>query len=167
MFQFFEKSLEQLLRLAAVILLFYGLTLNHVAAGETDLDRRLDSCIVTGRVVLSESVTPLRPLIEAQAAVRDAEVCSAEVIPDEPLADPEQRARVEKELGDVLFVVANIARRWKINPEEALRHSNNKFQRRVQYIEQALKKQNKTLAEASLQEMEELYQQGKQQESET
>lgn len=90
----------------------------------------------------------------------------SEVIPDEPVSDPEQRSRVEKELGDVLFVVANIARRWKINPEEALRLSNQKFQRRVQYIEAALKQEHKTLEEASLQEMEELYQQGKQQESE-
>ena len=44
----------------------------------------------------------------------------AEVIADEELNDPELRARVEGELGDILFVVANIARRWKINPEEAL-----------------------------------------------
>lgn len=85
MIQFFQKSLQQGLRVAAVISLFCGLTLNHVAAGETDLDRRSDSCILTGRVVLGESVSALRPLIEAQAAVRDAEVCSAEAIPDERL----------------------------------------------------------------------------------
>jgi uncharacterized protein YabN with tetrapyrrole methylase and pyrophosphatase domain len=72
-----------------------------------------------------------------------------------------RRARVEDELGDLLFVVANIARRWKVDPEEALRKSNAKFERRFRYIEQQLAAQNRTLADASLIEMEELYQQGK------
>ena len=63
---------------------------------------------------------------------------------------PPQRARVEDELGDLLFVVANIARRWKIDPEEALRRSNAKFERRFRYIEQQLAAQNRTLADATL-----------------
>jgi tetrapyrrole methylase family protein / MazG family protein len=85
----------------------------------------------------------------------------AEPVPDVPIDDPSRRARVEEELGDLLFVVANIARRWKIDPEEALRRSNSKFERRFRYIERALAAQNRTLADASLIEMEELYQQGK------
>lgn len=85
----------------------------------------------------------------------------ADVVPDQPLDDPQQRARVEEELGDVLFVLANVARRWRINPEEALRQSNAKFERRFRYVEQQLAQQGRTLAETSLQEMEELYQQGK------
>ncbi len=85
----------------------------------------------------------------------------AAVVPDQPLADPQQRARAEEELGDVLFVLANVARRWRINPEEALRRSNAKFERRFRYVEQQLARQGRTLAETSLQEMEELYQQGK------
>jgi uncharacterized protein YabN with tetrapyrrole methylase and pyrophosphatase domain len=64
-------------------------------------------------------------------------------------------------LGDILFVVANIARRWKIDPEEALRRSNAKFERRFRYIEEQLAAKSRTLADASLIEMEELYQQGK------
>lgn len=90
----------------------------------------------------------------------------AEVIADEELDDPELRARVEGELGDILFVVANIARRWKINPEEALRKSNRKFQERVQKIEQALENEGRSLQEATLQEMEAIYQSVKQQERE-
>src|SRR5580700_1158592 len=82
-------------------------------------------------------------------------------VPDVPIEDPALRARVEGEVGDLLFVVANIARRWKIDPEEALRKSNGKFERRFRYIEQQLAAQNRTLADASLVEMEELYQQGK------
>ncbi|HCO23161.1 nucleoside triphosphate pyrophosphohydrolase [Gimesia maris] len=82
----------------------------------------------------------------------------AEIVADTELADPELRERVEGELGDILFVVANIARRWKINPEEALRKSNSKFQERVQKIEQELERTGGSIQEASLQEMEQIYQ---------
>jgi tetrapyrrole methylase family protein/MazG family protein len=85
----------------------------------------------------------------------------SEPVPDVPIDDPAQRNRVQDELGDLLFVVANIARRWKIDPEEALRRSNAKFERRFRYIERQLAAQNRTLADASLIEMEDLYQQGK------
>lgn len=89
----------------------------------------------------------------------------SDVTPDEPITDPEKLARIESEIGDVLFVIANIARRWGINPEEALRNSNQKFTARFQYIEQQLKAQGKDIAEVSLIEMEELYQQGKRSEA--
>lgn len=72
-----------------------------------------------------------------------------------------RQQRVEEELGDVLFVLANIARRWHVNPEEALRASNRKFERRVRYIEQRLREQNKTLRDATLSELESIYQEGK------
>ena len=74
------------------------------------------------------------------------------------------RGRVEGELGDVLFVLANIARRWQINPEEALRKSNAKFERRFRYIETQLREQGKDIRDVSIVEMEELYQQGKREE---
>lgn len=83
--------------------------------------------------------------------------------PDPPPLPPEQQDRIEEELGDVLFVLANIARRWHINPEEALRRSQRKFEHRVRYIEQQLRAQGRDLHTASLIEMEELYQQGKRQ----
>ncbi len=86
-------------------------------------------------------------------------------IPDEPLTDPAQKDRAESELGDVLFVLANIGRRWGINPEEALRRSNAKFSRRFQAIEAAMKAQNKSMQDASLVEMEEAYQSAKRQEA--
>jgi uncharacterized protein YabN with tetrapyrrole methylase and pyrophosphatase domain len=88
------------------------------------------------------------------------------VVPDAPIDDPQRQGRVEDELGDILFVIANIARRWKINPEEALRRSNAKFERRFRYIEQQLASQNRTLSDATLVEMEDLYQQGKREERE-
>ena len=86
------------------------------------------------------------------------------VEPDPPAFDPERQKRIESELGDVLFVLSNIARRWHINPEEALRASNAKFQRRVEYIEQRLKEQGRDIRSASLIDMEQLYQEGKRQE---
>jgi tetrapyrrole methylase family protein / MazG family protein len=77
--------------------------------------------------------------------------------------EADRQQRVEEELGDVLFVLANIARRWHVNPEEALRASNRKFERRVRYIEQRLLEQNKTLSDATLAELEAIYQEGKRQ----
>jgi len=85
----------------------------------------------------------------------------ADITPDDPIDDAQIRTRVEDELGDILFVMANIARRWKINPEEALRRSNAKFTRRFQHIEQRLKEVGKTIRAVTLREMEDLYQEAK------
>ncbi len=82
-------------------------------------------------------------------------------VPDDPIADPIQKQRAEDELGDVLFVLANIARRWDINPEEALRHANRKFSRRFQAIEAGLAEHGRSIEEATLIEMEEIYQANK------
>jgi MazG family protein len=82
-------------------------------------------------------------------------------IPDAPISDPAQKARAESELGDVLFVLANIGRRWGINPEEALRKTNAKFTRRFQAIEKALQAVGKTPETVSLREMEDIYQAAK------
>ncbi len=83
------------------------------------------------------------------------------VEPDPEPFDPQRQQRIESELGDVLFVIANIARRWHINPEEALRASNAKFQRRVEYIERRLKECGRDIRTATLEEMEQFYQEGK------
>jgi MazG family protein len=88
-------------------------------------------------------------------------------VPDEPIDDPARLDRIEEEIGDVLFVVANIARRWGVNPEEALRRSNRKFTFRFQQIESGLAALGKTIAESNLQEMEVLYQQAKQKEKQS
>ena len=84
----------------------------------------------------------------------------ADVNEDEPLAD-DVRDRAEEELGDVLFVLANIARRWGINAEEALRRSSRKFERRFRAIEDGLAARGRDVQEASLVEMEEVYQAAK------
>ena len=82
------------------------------------------------------------------------------VIPDEALTG-ERRDRAESELGDVLFVIANIARRWGLNPEEALRNTNQKFSRRFQGIETAVRSQGQEIQDVTIQEMERHYQEFK------
>ena len=71
------------------------------------------------------------------------------------------RAHVQEEVGDVLFAVANLARHVKADAETALRQTNVKFERRFRYIEQALEKSGKKLGEASLAEMDALWDEAK------
>ena len=65
------------------------------------------------------------------------------------------------ELGDVLFVVANIARTLDIDPEDAVRYTNAKFARRFQYVEQRLAERGKTPDQSDLAEMDALWDQAK------
>ena len=71
------------------------------------------------------------------------------------------QARLAGELGDVLFAVANLARHCKVDPEAALRATNDKFERRFGYIERRLADQGRKPADASLEEMEALWQEAK------
>ena len=71
------------------------------------------------------------------------------------------RAAIEEELGDLLFAVANLARFVSLCPEDALRKTVDKFQRRFQYIERELPKRGKRLGEASLEEMDALWEEVK------
>jgi ATP diphosphatase len=65
------------------------------------------------------------------------------------------------ELGDLLFVVVNLARHLKADPEAALRAANAKFERRFGYIEGALAARGKTPAESTLEEMDALWNEAK------
>jgi ATP diphosphatase len=67
------------------------------------------------------------------------------------------QAQREEEVGDLLFVVANLARHLKVDPEAALRAANAKFVRRFRSIEAALAARGSSPAEASLEEMEALW----------
>ncbi len=73
--------------------------------------------------------------------------------------DAQTQAEREEEIGDLLFVVANLARHLKVDPEAALRTSNAKFTRRFQHIESKL---GSRMGTASLEEMESLWQEAKQ-----
>lgn len=72
-------------------------------------------------------------------------------------SSPPDKAAAMDELGDLLFSIANLARHLGIDPEAALAATNLKFRRRFEHIEQALAEQNKTLDQATLDQMEELW----------
>jgi ATP diphosphatase len=65
--------------------------------------------------------------------------------------------KIEDEIGDLLFVVANLARHLNISPEDALRRTNAKFIRRFNHIEDTLHANGRSPAEASLEEMDSLW----------
>jgi len=71
------------------------------------------------------------------------------------------RQHVEDEIGDLFFVLVNIARYLSVDPESALRRANKKFRRRFGWLEEQLNKQGRTLEQATLDEMETLWQQAK------
>jgi len=74
------------------------------------------------------------------------------------------KARLEDEIGDMLFVLVNIARYLSLDPESALKKTNRKFKRRFQWLEQEIRRSGRRLEDATLDEMEALWQQSKTQE---
>ena len=79
----------------------------------------------------------------------------------------DDRERATRELGDFLFSVINAARLYKLNPDNALEHTNQKFIRRFNYVEAHSMKIGKPLTEMTLQEMDELWNEAKRQEKNT
>lgn len=75
--------------------------------------------------------------------------------------DAPTQAEREEEIGDLLFVVANLARHLKVDPEAALRAANDKFTRRFRYIETRLAAKGVKPGTAGLEEMEALWQEAK------
>jgi tetrapyrrole methylase family protein / MazG family protein len=73
--------------------------------------------------------------------------------------------KVADEIGDLLFAAVNIARFLDIDPETALGRSNRKFDRRFRHIESAIKRQGRELKDASLAEMDALWDEAKKQET--
>jgi MazG family protein len=94
---------------------------------------------------LQEEVDELREAIDLHAGTNDE-------------AD---HAHVREEIGDLLFVITNIARRLNVEPEAALKLSNRKFRRRFAHIEKQLREQNRRFEETTLAELEELWQEAK------
>jgi tetrapyrrole methylase family protein/MazG family protein len=68
---------------------------------------------------------------------------------------------ISEEIGDLLFVVVNVARLLGVDPESALKGSNRKFRRRFKHIEDRLRQQGKVPAESSLEEMDLLWDEAK------
>jgi ATP diphosphatase len=80
---------------------------------------------------------------------------------ENPRIPEELKERMEDEVGDIFFVLVNIARYLSVDPESALRRTNRKFRRRFGWLEEQLRQQGRTLEEATLEQMEALWQQAK------
>jgi MazG family protein len=97
---------------------------------------------------LHEEVDELRAAIAESNAGGDA---------GRSATDEAAQARVREELGDLLFVVTNIARHLRAEPEAALKLTNRKFRRRFRHIERELEARGQSLDAATLDEMEALW----------
>jgi ATP diphosphatase len=95
-------------------------------------------------------------LAELEEAIANPDGAS----PGAPAPEPD-RARIEEEFGDLLFVVANVARHLKVDPETALRSANQKFTRRFRAIERKLAQDGRTPAQSTLAEMDRLWDEAK------
>lgn len=95
---------------------------------------------------------------DAAAVLDKAEEEIAEV--REALAEG-NAAQVREEIGDLLFTLANLARKLDVDPEAALAGTNRKFRTRFAAVEQGLAAKGKTAAEATLEEMDELWEAAK------
>jgi uncharacterized protein YabN with tetrapyrrole methylase and pyrophosphatase domain len=81
-----------------------------------------------------------------------------------PQGPEELRHRLEEEVGDLFFVLVNIARYLSLDPESSLKKTNRKFKRRFQWMEEQLRASGRTPQQATMDELESLWQQAKQQE---
>jgi nucleoside triphosphate diphosphatase len=98
--------------------------------------------------VLAKAEEEIVELKEAIAAEGDA-------------ASGTRSTKIKEEFGDLLFVMANVARHLKVDPEAALREANAKFVRRFKSIEQALAKEGRRCEDATLEEMDRLWDEAK------
>src|SRR6266478_4677145 len=83
-----------------------------------------------------------------------------------PQVSADLRERLEDEVGDLFFVLVNIARYLSLDPESALRKTNRKFNRRFQWMEEQLRASGGSPEQSSMEELESLWQQAKRQERE-
>lgn len=80
------------------------------------------------------------------------------------IASGQSAEATEDELGDLFFVLVNLARKLDIDPERAVRRANAKFERRFGYIESALTAQGRDIHDSTLEEMEKLWREAKEKE---
>jgi ATP diphosphatase len=91
---------------------------------------------------------------------------SAAAAPEQRLSES-SRNRLQDELGDLFFVLVNLARHLSLDSESALKQANRKFRRRFQAMEAQLAESDRAVQECSVEELEELWQQAKRHERNT
>jgi MazG family protein len=95
---------------------------------------------------------------QAVLAKLDEETAELKAALAAPERDP---ARVADELGDLMFVAVNLARKLGLDAESTLKQANRKFRRRFRYVEQRLRERGRSPAESKLEEMDELWDEAK------
>ena len=98
-------------------------------------------------------------LQEEVGELREAIRAAREAGPESAAESASQRVR--EEVGDLLFAVTNIARHLDAEPDAALKLTNRKFRRRFRHIERGLRERGRELGKATIDEMEELWQEAK------
>lgn len=101
-----------------------------------------------------ENIEDVLLKVEEELAEIRAEL---KIAKDKDLRDPDVNARMKDELGDLLFCSVNLARFLKVNADESLRSTNDKFLRRFQYIESALAARGSRVDDESLEELDRLW----------
>lgn len=109
---------------------------------------------------LREEVEELRAVVGESPSSRENSVPAVSKVPSD------NHARLEEEVGDFLFTAVNVARFLRVDAESALRGTNRKFRRRFQWIEFELRKAGKSPREATLAEMDALWERSKEIEEE-
>ncbi len=113
---------------------------------------------------ISEEIGELREVMEEDSVAAAPDAAAPDTAaPDTAAPDTAdaRQARLSDEFGDTLFALANLARHLDIDPEAALRGTNAKFERRFRKVEQGLAEQGIETSQASLEEMEQHWQNAK------
>lgn len=110
---------------------------------------------------LDEEIAEFKAEVRAHSCLQ-ADAAAAEGTPKQVLHENRQHERLAAEIGDVLFCVVNVCRYLKIDPELALKRTNASFERRFRYVERGLAARGKTPEQATLAEMDQLWDEGKQ-----
>jgi ATP diphosphatase len=110
------------------------------------------------------SLAPVFDKLKEELAELEQAVAAADAAHASPSKG--DREDMAEEFGDLLFVIANVARHLQIDPEATLRSANTKFTRRFRYIEEQLAAQRRTPAQSTLAEMDRLWDRAKAEERE-
>ncbi len=111
------------------------------------------------------SISGLIDKLDEEAGELRREVEQLNQVGDAKASESDLKARLEGELGDLFFTLVNIARHLSLDSESALKKSNRKFRARFQWMEERLQSKSRRPQDASLEELELLWQQAKKQEN--